>query len=178
MDGINKSHILWGIIVLLGYATLQNFWGVQVWQPTRDGFFFEILAVWSVLSIIGIALTVKWVPNWSKNKIVWCWIAVVVVGMLANWAFYAKLFESPVQPFYALSWFFVTAIGYAYTAVVWHMNKWAYWLGAVLNAIGLFAVLGGVALVSQNVFASLAIAGALPLFIVPFLKPKPVAAKK
>ncbi len=156
MDGIHKSIFLWGLISLIGYGAYHFF----LFEPS----FPQPLPLWSVLTVIGIAGMLLWVPAWQKNKVVHTWLVVGVLGMLYHWAFALEMVPAIIQSPWAY-WALITALGLFATGYFWtNKNMW-YGLG-VLH-VGLFLVyyFAGM-LVMPYASALFAIASGVPLMYI------------
>ncbi|MBI2444818.1 hypothetical protein HYV43_00320 [Candidatus Micrarchaeota archaeon] len=127
-----KIITLWGVLVFLGWAfstQALDFFGLK--------YVASALLLWSVLMAIGLVATYKWFPAAVNNKVVKVWTVIVVVGMLINFANFYRLLPSAIAPYvYLHGWVFLTAIGFALTALWWTpKSKMIYAAGAVLNVI-------------------------------------------
>ncbi len=158
MNGISKAIFLWGVICLIGYGVYQiPTFGIDVMQP---------LPLWSILTVIGIAAMIAWVPAWKKNKVVWVWLAVGILGMAIHWLFLMKVIPASLVPVLAASpwafWALVQAVGFAFTAKFWKPNPTFYYGVAALQFVA-FLLLYFTNVVGFYGSALLAIITGLPL---------------
>ena len=159
MDGISKSIFLWGVICLLGFGVYH----FSLFDPN----FPKPLPLWSVLTVIGIAAMVLWVPAWSKNKIVLAWIVITVVGMLYHWAAMSRLVPMFLQP--GAYWALLMTIGFAATAffnIPIHKKFW--WGVTVLNGILFLSLTFAGRDIGSYSLLLLAIFSGVPLMVEPF----------
>jgi hypothetical protein len=158
MNGISKAIFAWGVITLIGYGVYQFPWfGQNVLQP---------LPFWTILTILGIAAMIAWVPAWKKNKVVWTWLAVGIIGMAIHWLFLMKYIPAEWVPVLAVSpwafWALLQAVGFFLTGHFWKPNPTFYYGVGVLNLVA-FVLLYFTNVVGFYGSALLAIVTGIPL---------------
>jgi hypothetical protein len=156
MNNIGKAIFLWGLICLVGFGVYQFFLGSKGFpQP---------LVLWSVLSIIGIVVTLKIVPSAMKLKVVWVWLAVVIIGMIYHWLSTMRI---GIQlPLFFGAWGFwalLMTIGFLATGYTWRVKRNYYYAIGILNALVFVALVLAPEALGEFASALLAIVSGIPL---------------
>ncbi|MEK6970531.1 MAG: hypothetical protein AABW68_02440 [archaeon] len=156
MNGISKAIFLWGAICLVGYGVYHfPSFGMDVIQP---------LPFWSLLTVIGIAGMMAWVPSWQKNKVVWIWLGVGILGMAVHWLFLLKVIPSSLVPVLAVSpwafWALVQGVGFVLTGKYWKSH---FYYGVGILQFIVFGLLFFTNMVGLYSSALLALATGIPL---------------
>lgn len=161
MNKVGKIITLWGVAVLLGWvlsaAVQLNFFGT--------GYVTSALILWSVLMAAALIVTYLQFPNAMQNRVVHVWTAIVVGGMLLNFANYYRLLPAALAQYvYLHGWVLLTAVGFALTALWWTpKSKMIYAGGALANLVLLILLLANFPGVGQNALYLAALAGGLPI---------------
>lgn len=153
MNHFGKSIFLWGLICFVGYGVYQ----FMLMNPS----FPNPMILWSVLTIIGVAAMLKWVPNAMKLDVVKVWLVVAVVGMIYHWLAVMK-----IVPLFFNAWGYwalLQTIGFLATGYVWKARSQFYYGVGVLNAIAFALIVFFPDLVGFNASALLAIVTGIPL---------------
>ncbi|MDP2666142.1 MAG: hypothetical protein Q8P05_01415 [Candidatus Diapherotrites archaeon] len=153
MSGFSKSILLWGLITLFGYGIYQFY--------LNNPSFPTPLPLWTLLSLIGIGGMIKWVPHWSKNKVVHVWLVVVILGMVYHWLFASQLVPALIPDPWAY-WALVTAIGFLATGLVWTTKHFWYGVGG-LHLLLFLVLTFSPATLANNGSIALALVSGLPL---------------
>ncbi len=163
MNKVGKIVTLWGLAVFLGWilsaAVQLNFFGT--------GYVTSALILWSGLMATALVLTYWQFPNAAQNRVVHVWTAIVVGGMLINFANYYRLLPATLAPYvYLHGWVLLTAIGFALTALWWTpKSKMVYAAGAALNVVLLALLLAKVPQAMPYGVWLAAIVGGVPIIL-------------
>ncbi|GEM_PF-5887090 len=133
MNQVGKIIAAWGIVIALAWGYLHadkiNFFDT--------GFQTSAMIWWTVLMVLLVAATYKWFPNAMQNKVVHAWTLILAVGLAINYLNLFELLPSSLALYsYYHTWLFLSAIGFAYTAVKWTPKSSSiYWAAAGLNVL-------------------------------------------
>ncbi len=154
---IDKAHLLWGIVVILGFS---------VWQfiPVDNVVEAANLA-WIPLALIGVGGMFYFIKAGFGHKVVAAWTVISVVGMIISLAMGAQLidlFQFGIN--FGVLWGVLMAIGYVYTGMQMKVKP-VYYVAAValfiVSALIYFQV--GALFGFQWAFVPLGLAAGLPL---------------
>ncbi|QQR92350.1 MAG: hypothetical protein IPJ89_04305 [Candidatus Iainarchaeum archaeon] len=153
MNHFGKSIFLWGLISLVGYGVYQFL--------LTDPNFPNPMILWSVLTVIGVAAMLKWVPNAMKLDVVKVWLLISVLGMVYHWLAVWK-----IVPLFFKAWGYwalLMAIGFLATGYTWKPRSKFYYGVGVLNAIAFVLIAFFPSVVGMYGSALLAIVTGVPL---------------